>query len=159
MQEKVEIITNHIVHFWTILDKNTQKWILCMDENYRTTWSSLFRQQESLCNGHWLCPNVSTTPITAMGYWQCLTLSVVQLKGKHCRKPHCHNGVVDTFGQYLEIWNQNGTYGSTLYLVYLVFSFLQHRLRQYYIIFHHFAAYTNIPYSLIAEHAERAMQE
>ena len=28
MQEKVEIITNHIVHFWTILDKNTQKRIL-----------------------------------------------------------------------------------------------------------------------------------
>ena len=28
MQEKVEIITNHIVNFWTILDKNTQKRIL-----------------------------------------------------------------------------------------------------------------------------------
>ena len=23
---------------------------------------------------------------------------VVQLKGKDCRKPHCRNGVVDTFG-------------------------------------------------------------
>ena len=33
-----------------------------------------------------------------MGYWQCLPLSVVQLKGKHCRKPHCPNGVADTFG-------------------------------------------------------------
>ena len=44
------------------------------------------------------CPNVSTTPITAMGCRQCLLLSVVQLKGKHCRKPHCRNGVVDTFG-------------------------------------------------------------
>jgi hypothetical protein len=43
-------------------------------------------------------PNVSTTPITAMGCRQCLPLSVVQLKGKHCRKPHCRNGVVDTFG-------------------------------------------------------------
>ena len=32
MQEKVEIITNHIVHFWTILDKNTQKQILCVVE-------------------------------------------------------------------------------------------------------------------------------
>ena len=31
-------------------------------------------------------PNVSTTPITAMGCRQCLPLSVVQLKGKHCRK-------------------------------------------------------------------------
>ena len=28
---------------------------------------------------------------------QCLPLSVVQLQGKHCRKPHCRNGVVDTF--------------------------------------------------------------
>jgi hypothetical protein len=44
-------------------------------------------------------PNVSTTPITAMGCRQCLPLSVVQLKGKHCRKPHCRNGVVDTFRQ------------------------------------------------------------
>ena len=26
-------------------------------------------------------------------------LCVVQLKGKHCRKPHCCNGVVDTFKQ------------------------------------------------------------
>ena len=33
-----------------------------------------------------------------MGCRQCLHLSVVQLKGKHCRKPHCRNGVVDTFG-------------------------------------------------------------
>ena len=34
-----------------------------------------------------------------MGCQQCLPLSVVQLKGKHCRKPHCRNGVVDTFEQ------------------------------------------------------------
>ena len=42
------------------------------------------------------CSNVSTTPITAMGCWQCLSLSVLQLKGKHCRKPHCRNGVVES---------------------------------------------------------------
>jgi hypothetical protein len=47
-------------------------------------------------------PNVSTNSISAMGCWQCLYLSVVQLKGKHCRKPHCRNGVVDTFEQGLE---------------------------------------------------------
>ena len=41
--------------------------------------------------------NISTTPIMAIGCQQCLPLSVIQLKGKHCRKPHCHNGVVDTF--------------------------------------------------------------
>ena len=28
-----------------------------------------------------------------------LALSVVQLKGKHCRKPHCPNGVVDMLGR------------------------------------------------------------
>ena len=42
-------------------------------------------------------PNVSTTPITAMGCRQCLPLSVVQLEGKHCRKLHSRNEVVDTF--------------------------------------------------------------
>ena len=54
--------------------------------------------------GHWYlnndCSNVCTTPIREMGCRQCLPLSVVQLKGKHCRKPHCRNGVVDTFGHY-----------------------------------------------------------
>ena len=38
-------------------------------------------------------------PITAMGCRQCLPLSVVLQKGKHCRKLHCRNGVVDTLGQ------------------------------------------------------------
>ena len=33
---------------------------------------------------------------------QCLPLSVVQLKDKHCQKPHCRNGVVDTFGHGLK---------------------------------------------------------
>ena len=61
--------------------------------SYKTCQLFCFRKQ---------CSNVSTTPITAMGYRQCLTLSVVQLKGKHCRKPHCRNGVVDTFGQCLQ---------------------------------------------------------
>ena len=37
-----------------------------------------------------------TTPITSIGCRQCLPLSVIQLKAKHC----C-NGVVDTFGQCL----------------------------------------------------------
>ena len=57
-----------------------------------------------------LGPNLSTT--TEMGCRQCLPLSVVQLKGKHCRKPHCHysNGVVDTFRQY--------TWNSSTYLTY-----------------------------------------
>ena len=30
-----------------------------------------------------------------MGCRQCLPLSGLQLKGKHCRKPHCCNGVVE----------------------------------------------------------------
>ena len=43
------------------------------------------------------CPNISTTPITAMGCRQFLPLSIVQLKSRHCQKFHCRNGVVDTF--------------------------------------------------------------
>ena len=41
---------------------------------------------------------------TAMGHWQFLSLSFVQLKGKHCRKPHCRNGVVDRFGHGCSPW-------------------------------------------------------
>ena len=40
-----------------------------------------------------MCLNVSTTPIAAIGCWQGLPLSVVQLRGKHCR-----NGDIDMFG-------------------------------------------------------------
>ena len=40
----------------------------------------------------------------AMRCRQCLPLSVVQLKGKHCRIPHCRNGVVDTFRPGLGNW-------------------------------------------------------
>ena len=47
--------------------------------------------------GLWFCPNVSTTPITAMGYRQCLPLSVVQLKGKHCRHPIAIMEVANAF--------------------------------------------------------------
>ena len=50
-----------------------------------------------------LCLNVSTTPIKAMGCQQCSPLSVVQLKGKHCRRPCCCNGVVDKFWLWKEI--------------------------------------------------------
>ena len=39
---------------------------------------------------------------------QCLPLSVVQLKGKHCRKPHCHNGVVDHMGHSLHSLSETG---------------------------------------------------
>ena len=46
-------------------------------------------------------PNVVTTPNTTIRSRQCLPLSVVQLKGKHCRKPHCRDRVVDTFGHNL----------------------------------------------------------
>ena len=49
-------------------------------------------------------PNVSKTPITAMECRQCLPLSVVQLKSKHCRKPHCRNGVLDTFRQSIKAY-------------------------------------------------------
>ena len=53
------------------------------------------KKDHKITNGS--SPNVSTTPITAMGCRQCLPLSVVQLKGKHCRKLHRRNGVVDMF--------------------------------------------------------------
>ena len=42
MQEKVEIITNHIVQFWTILDKNTQKRILCQRGHFLINYTPYF---------------------------------------------------------------------------------------------------------------------
>ena len=46
------------------------------------------------------CQNISTTPVTAMWYPQCLPFSGVHLISKHCWKTHCRNGVVDTFGHW-----------------------------------------------------------
>ena len=65
------------------------------DDTVHQSESSLLKKE---IGSAYQCLNVSTTPITAMGCRQCLPLSVVQLKGKHCRKPHCRNGVIDTFG-------------------------------------------------------------
>ena len=48
--------------------------------------------------------HIDQRPIKATRCRQCLPLSVVQLKGKHCRKPNCRNGVVDTFGQSFTIF-------------------------------------------------------
>ena len=39
----------------------------------------------------------------AMGCQQCLPLSIFQVKGKHCRKPHCRNGVVYELKQTLNV--------------------------------------------------------
>ena len=50
-------------------------------------------------------PDYTQTPITAMGCWQCLPLSVVWLKGRYCQKPHCRDEVVDTSEQsQLKAW-------------------------------------------------------
>ena len=47
----------------------------------------------------WNCPNVSTFYNSHYGNGvTAMFLSVVQLKGKHCRIPHYRNGVVDIFG-------------------------------------------------------------
>ena len=73
----------------------------------------IFILRRSFVSSFWYhshSPNVSTTPITEMGCRQCLPLSVVQLKGKHCRNPHCRNGVVDTFG------HRHNLYQSPFYL-------------------------------------------
>jgi hypothetical protein len=56
----------------------------CQEKSLHTMgWNNFCR------NNNNQCLNVSITPITAMGCQQCLSLSVVQLKGKHCWKPHC----------------------------------------------------------------------
>ena len=68
-------------------------WLL--DKNKITTKETYAFFKKPSCLHH--CWNISTTPIMTMGCWQCLPLSVVQLKGKGCRKPHCPNEVLDTF--------------------------------------------------------------
>ena len=80
-----KIFSEVFTHCWQM----TPQWKFCQFATVSTndTWQC--------------CPNVSTTPNTAMGCQQCLPLSVVQLRGKHCRNPHCCNGVADTFGHSL----------------------------------------------------------
>ena len=61
---------------------------------------------EFLFGDTFFCPNVSTTPITAIRCRQCLPLSVVQLKGKNCRKPHspCWSAI-DFWKIYFKKWS------------------------------------------------------
>ena len=46
--------------------------------------------------------------ITAIGCWQVLSLSVVQMKGKQCQKPHGLDGIVDAIVHYMKycFWNK-----------------------------------------------------
>ena len=44
--------------------------------------------------------------VCTVTFKQCLPLIVIQLKGKHFRKPHCRNGVVDTFGPNASLYGQ-----------------------------------------------------
>ena len=65
--------------------KNPRFRITCSTFKYSINWSVRFKLvlPEHIYNSH----------------YGNLPLSVVQLKGKHCRKPHCRNGVVGTFQQ------------------------------------------------------------
>ena len=51
--------------------------------------------------GYIFCPKACANPIVAMERWQCLPLSVVQLKGKHCQYPIPIMGVADAVMHYL----------------------------------------------------------
>ena len=76
----------------------------------KTAWPKGLSFTNYVCNkcSYTQNPNVSTTPIKAIWCQQCLPLSVVQMKGKHCLKPHCHNGVVDN-EVYILFWpSMNG---------------------------------------------------
>ena len=81
-------------HLYPINNKS----ILTQCVEMKSEVAFIFLQKAELQCPSGLSLNVSTTPITAMGCRQWLSVSVVQLKGKHYRKPHCRNGVVDTFG-------------------------------------------------------------
>ena len=86
------------MHCGTIVLQKFKPYLL-VSNNESTTLQSLTDEEKVPNSGELrYSPNVSTTPITAMGCRQCFPLSVVQLKGKHCQKLHCRNGVVDTFG-------------------------------------------------------------
>ena len=70
---------------------------LCIISKFKDKQTISCQCLQSDCFVMTMCQKVSTTTVTAMGCQQCLPLSVVQLKGKHCRKPHCRNGVVVTY--------------------------------------------------------------
>ena len=67
---------------------------------------------------------ISITPITALGCQQCLPLSVVQLKVKHCRKPYCRNGVVDTFRLTLLLHSKVNNINSLHWLKFLAIEWI-----------------------------------
>ena len=59
---------------------------------------------ERIYNSHY------SNGVPAMFSKHCLPLSVVELKGDHCQKPHCRNGVVDTLGLYVVQNTQHGNF-------------------------------------------------
>ena len=86
----------YIEKIWTICN------VFCYFSSGTDSWSIL----SSVTQRQW--PHTSAIPIRAMACRQCLSLSVFQLKGKHSWNLHCHNGVVDTFGQGRKLLHQYG---------------------------------------------------
>ena len=116
---KVDFIQSHWINDKLKINpvnSNLDWWRFNFISKLRQNNFSYFKERQ--CHS----PNVSTTPITAMGCQQCLPPSVVQLKGKHCRKPHCRNGVVDTFRLWLS--SNKSLYYLPIYL-HLIFAIFQ----------------------------------
>ena len=78
---------NPLIPLWGLICSIVVSTLLHMEINLSVTF--LHPGGRSLTTLTRQGPNVSTTPITAMGCRQCLSLSAVQLKDKHCQKPHC----------------------------------------------------------------------
>ena len=70
-----------------------------------TQWSNSFQLKITL----FISQTYLQLPLRQWGCWQCLPLSVVELKDKHCQKTHCRNGVVDTL-EYRNINTNNCIY-------------------------------------------------
>ena len=64
-----------------------------------------------------------------MGCRHCLPLTVVQLKGKHCQKNHCRNGVVDKFGPGQPLGSLKGAYSHTVIRTERLFSLVHNVFR------------------------------
>ena len=76
-----------------------KKFTKIVTKSLQIVFRKVFKVVSSFCKK--AGPKVSTTPITKMGCQQCLSISVVQLKGKHCQIPHYRNEVVCSVGHAL----------------------------------------------------------
>ena len=93
------------LEWWIFGNQESLEWQIFGNDDVSGQGISIIKSKKKSKRFWWLLKlkNILfSINITAIGCWQVLSLSVVQMKGKHCQKPHGLDGIVDGIVHYMK---------------------------------------------------------